>query len=676
MRDWLKLHAERKISPGAEWNPVLITHEFPDWDSVAAAFLAMRLIEEGDFPPYADALVHYVREVDQGRYSCSQKNPDSLYAIHLAYRAMQSVRGSSEEQMLCGLEMIRRGVDLIGAAREKASLPPIGGMEDFLPGKPGATSWLDDPWFVSAREILSADRVSFQKDLARARTMEVRLPATDGGEAIHVPAFVAGAPMESRLHKEWVRSHGYPFFICPFSGLNDSGEGGDPGRIFHRVVLSVDPNFDVGGRKPCLAGLGFNLERLEAQHRKARHGGLDDRSGAPRFGGGYCANDDPWYDGRAFAHTIVDAPRSGTFIPFEEIVRTACETPFWEAPLSGGQVSLVWRRPDAHRAIDFGPLKPRSGLASTLQHFHQESREADLPLPPWAAGLPSGCSLSLRVRSHPKGTCAPFLIATLTALPGATLEALVEARTAVVGALGNGPPEYSLARIAPAGDCSEPSRVDRLLSRLNDGEHAQSTRLTEDEEMLLFDNRAVALRDREWSKASEEGGTELEVLLYLAFLNETIAEFSSRVSGLVPPGKSRLDAVDSGPVCQDFLRFQARYYRLDVCRTGRGRIIWEKLAAAVSLAEHYAEVRSELDRLAQLEEQIAERRRARAETLLQIGLYAVALFGVYQTLMDYYSAKDRLASSVSFWIWVTGITLGAVAFYAWVASRRRGGKGS
>ena len=677
MRDWLKLHSERKISHGTEWNPVLITHEFPDWDSVAAAFLAMYLIEEGDFPPYADALVHYVREVDQGRYPCSLKNPDTFYAIHLAYRAMQSVQRSSEEQMLCGLEVIRRSVDLIGAAREEVLLPPVCSMEDFLPGKPGATGWLEDPWFASAREILSADRVSFEKDLARARTIEhVRLPATDGGEAIHVPTLVAGAPMESRLHKEWVRSHGYPFFICPFGGPNDSGEAGGPNTIFHRVVLSIDPNFDVGGRKPHLLGLGFNLERSEVSHRKARHGGLDDRSGAPRFGDGYCTNDDPWYDGRAFGHTIVDSPRSGTLIPFEEIVRMACETPFWEVPLRSALVSLVWRSRDGDGTVDSNPLDPHPGLASTLEHFHRESREAELPAPQCAAGLPQNCSLSLRVRLHPGGTCPPFLIATLIALPGATLEALVEARAAIIGAIGSSPPEYSLAKIVPARSCSAPSRIDHLLRRLNDGEYAQSTRLTEHEEMLLFNNRAVVLRGRELADAPEEGRAELEVLLYLAFLNETIAEFSSRISSLVPPGKSPTDAVTAEPVCQDFLRFQARYYQLDVCRTGRGRIIWERLAAAVSLAENYMEVRSELDRLAQLEAQIAERKRARTESLLELGLYAVALFGVYQTLIAYYANKDLLRSSMSFWIWVIGATLGAVAFYAWAVTSRHGKKGS
>ena len=112
-----------------------------------------------------------------------------------------------------------------------------------------------------------------------------------------------------------------------------------------------------------------------------------------------------------------------------------------------------------------------------------------------------------------------------------------------------------------------------------------------------------------------------------------------------------------------------------MCRTGRGRIIWEKLAAAVSLGENFMEVRSELDRLAQLQAQIAEQRRARTESLLQLGLYAVALFGVYQTLIAYYSAKDLLWSPMSFWIWVIGATLGALAFYAWAVASRHGAKG-
>lgn len=672
MRDWLRLHAEGRISQGTEWNPVLITHESPDWDSVAASFLTMHLIEEGDFPPYADALVHYAREVDQGRYSCDLAIPESFYAIHLAYLTLQSGGLGSEQQLLSGLEGIRRSIGLIAAAREKALLPPIGSMEDLLPGNPGVTGWLEDAWFSSARETLTADRVSFQKDLSRARIVEqVTLPSTEGGEVIPVPTFVAGGPMESRLHKYWVRAHGYPFFICPYSGPNDSGELGTRGAVFHRVILSIDPNYEVHGRRPHLPALGFTLERLEASHRKARHGGIDDRSGAPRFGDGYCTNDDPWYDGRAFGHTIVDSPRCGTLIPYAEIVRAACESPFWETPLGSALVSLVWRNREGGEAADSNPLKPHPGLAPTLEHFHRETREADLPIPAWAAALPKCCALHLGIRYHPQGTCRPFLIVTLTALPGATLEALVEARAAVVDAIGNGPPDYCLARIVPDPCCSDASRIDHLLRRLNDGEQAQLSRLTEREEMLLFNNRAVVLRDREASETPEKSGTELAVLLYLAFLNETMAEFSSRISGLVLPDRPPIDAVTTEPVCQDFLRFQARYYQLDVCRSGRGRVIWEKLAAAVTLTENYAEVRSELDRLAQLESQIAERRRARAERLLQVGLYAVALFGVYQTLIAYYGARSNL--STPFWMWVVGVTAGAVAFY-WAASRR-GGRG-
>jgi hypothetical protein len=569
-----------------------------------------------------------------------------------------------------GLEVIRRGASLIEAARRDVQLAAIGSMQDFLPGRPGALDWRKDPWFASAAEILAADRVSFERDVSQAQIREsVRLPAMDGGEPIPVRTFIAGRPMQSRLHKYWVRAHGFPFFICPESGPNDSGESCRD-QVFHRVILSVDPNFDVQGRKPHLLGLGFNLERLEVKFRAARNRGHDDRSGAPRFGDGYCDNDDPWYDGRAFAHTIVDSPRSGTFIPFAEIVRTACELPFWEVPLRGGLVSMVWQDRDVKEPPDARPLTPHPALASTLEYFHKESSEARLPAPPWAAGLVQ-CALDLRVRLHPVGTCKAFVVATITALPGATLESLVAARAAVIGNMGNGPPGYSFSRIVPDRCCSEPSRTDHLLRRLNDGAHAQVTQVAEHEQLLLFNNRYVVLRGHASTDPPEESRAELEVLLYLAFLNETMADFSRQIGELVPPGRSHMDSVSATPVCRDFLRFQARYYQLDVCRTGRGRLVWEKLAGAVSLAENYVEVRSELDRLAQLEAEMAEQRRTRAERLLQLGLYMVALFGVYQTVIAYYGTS-QVQSSASFWPLVSGITVLAVGFYVWAAGRNRG----
>ena len=72
-----------------------------------------------------------------------------------------------------------------------------------------------------------------------------------------------------------------------------------------------------------LRGLGGRLDEAEAARRRAAYG-EDDRiadpaSGEPRTPRSGFANADPWYDGRAHGHTIVDAPRSGTLLTADEV---------------------------------------------------------------------------------------------------------------------------------------------------------------------------------------------------------------------------------------------------------------------------------------------------------------------------------------------------------------------
>jgi hypothetical protein len=72
-----------------------------------------------------------------------------------------------------------------------------------------------------------------------------------------------------------------------------------------------------------LRGLGGLLDAAEAERRRAVYGS-DDRVTDPATGvakaprPGY-TNADPWYDGRAHGHTIVDAPRAGTLLTADEI---------------------------------------------------------------------------------------------------------------------------------------------------------------------------------------------------------------------------------------------------------------------------------------------------------------------------------------------------------------------
>lgn len=78
-----------------------------------------------------------------------------------------------------------------------------------------------------------------------------------------------------------------------------------------RCVVSVRPCSDAR-----LNGLAAALDEAET---KARAGTPMERTGPPR-GPGY-TNSDPWYDGRAHNHTIIDGPRSGTVLSADEVER-------------------------------------------------------------------------------------------------------------------------------------------------------------------------------------------------------------------------------------------------------------------------------------------------------------------------------------------------------------------
>jgi hypothetical protein len=60
-------------------------------------------------------------------------------------------------------------------------------------------------------------------------------------------------------------------------------------------------------------------------------------------------------------------------------------------------------------------------------------------------------------------------------------------------------------------------------------------------------------------------------------------------------------------ICRDFLHFRAAYYQVDAWRSSRGRTLVGQLAAFLRLRENYDEVRSELERLEQIENQQVER---------------------------------------------------------------------
>ena len=137
-----------------------------------------------------------------------------------------------------------------------------------------------------------------------------------------------------------------------------------------RCILSVRPDAGVS-----LRGLGARLDAAESARRRERHG-VDDRVEDPRthqplpVRPGY-SNADPWYDGRAHADTIVDAPRSGTVLSADEIERQFLE--YGSRPASGAApAELPPEVPDDPTGDD-ATLRRLTSLVGAWRSVHASS---------------------------------------------------------------------------------------------------------------------------------------------------------------------------------------------------------------------------------------------------------------------------------------------------------------
>jgi hypothetical protein len=680
---WLVRFEEGRVPADAVWTPTLVLHHDPDFDALVAAFLVRLLIAEGDLPRYARALAGYALEVDQGRRPLPLRaaveaqdegalalDRRELDAIHLAYLAIQSFTGPDGRELSSG-EKLRLGHELLecvlaGIAAARGDAPRR--IDELMPGAHGVDSWRTDARFAPFAALLDRDLELFREDFRQGRKVDsVPLPAADGGEAVPVRAFVAAGPPRSVLHKYWVRGAGFPFFICP---LSDGAGQGSAGRVpRRRIVLSLDPTFSVDGRRPSLRGLGFRLERAESAAR--RESGTEVRLGMPRYGGGYCDNPDPWYDGRGHEWTIVDSPLVGTALPYEDIVALATRGEFWKVPLASGSLYLVWAEPEASRAgrppgSPEAGLRPFTGMSGTLAALYGESSQEKAPAGTSTPAAP-GFRVQGWVRRFPEGTCPPLRIVEIAGEPDASLEDLVRHRREI---LGERIPDFSLAHVRPGLHFSAPELIDRLLDELGGGDLRPLGVLSPEEERVLFNGHSVVTFAPGSVPTGGEPDPDLEVLLYGAFLYQTLQHFSERLSDLVPPGKSRLVPGSTQRLRADFLRFEARYYQLEVSRAPRARALFGEIAATLRLTELFDKVRSELDRLGEIEERVAAERQRRAEGIIQFALFVLAISGLLQTIVAFL-AWDDVGWEVLWW--VVPIVGAFVGLFFWARLRGRRG---
>lgn len=252
----------------------IVLHHAPDLDCVASSFLASYFINNSSLPHYANQLAEYVDLIDFGY---SPKHQTSLYYV---YALASSEIKDEQERVLLG----HRIIEAFATNRFDTGTIPLA--------------------YAHYEKSVKEDYALYLEDSARSQKLTVSLPSKkELHKTIQHDGLIIEYP-KSKLFKEWARNDsihatcGFMFLVVRLSQ--------------RRVILSVKPDGDV-----YLKGLGDALNEAEKQRREALGITLDEP-----IREGYDMQD-PWYDGRNPSHnyTIIDAPRRGSELDFEEIVK-------------------------------------------------------------------------------------------------------------------------------------------------------------------------------------------------------------------------------------------------------------------------------------------------------------------------------------------------------------------
>jgi len=293
----------------------IVLHESPDLDCLIAAYFARSILQGAKLPPAGAALACYADAVDGGYQGMSFKNPFSLYAayLQLAHRHSQYEWPRREDMWTKWVTEGLRVVEYVAAqvAAQQRSVLEIDAFN--CPGLFGRRD----------RDDVRSDMERYAAKLAypacAPRIVRLGLPSRFGG-AMQVDGLLVrhvqdlGDPDRCIFFKDWARSDKERSpGRTGFTALSVASETAER----RRAIISVKPDSGVS-----LRGLGGLLDQAESVARVAALG-YDDRKqtadGVPIPKRPGCDNADPWYDGRAHAYTIVDAPRSGSFLSLARV---------------------------------------------------------------------------------------------------------------------------------------------------------------------------------------------------------------------------------------------------------------------------------------------------------------------------------------------------------------------
>jgi hypothetical protein len=309
--------------------------------------------------------------------------------------------------------------------------------------------------------------------------------------------------------------------------------------------------------------------------------------------------------------------------------------------LRHASVSLLWFDRSAGAAkVNSRLLEPIQDMSGVLDRFYRESVESPSVLNPGEGAFPEGISVSQVIRFFPEKICAPLKIVRINAASGATLESLLAARSQIIQVLGGTAPVLGMAKLALLNHCSNAARTERLISELGGGD-LHRLDASGESDPLFYNRHAIIVRQGQAAAAPKDPDLELEMLVYLAFLKQSLSAFSERIDNLLPGEERPLNLLEAQSLQRDFLRFRARYNRLNPADAEGGGMVLSALASLFSSDNQFVEVQSQLDQLKQLKHQSDIRGRAKAEKLIQLALYFVAAAVVLQTALALFSWLRR-----------------------------------
>jgi hypothetical protein len=280
---------------------VVVQHD-PTLDDMLAAELVCRRLQSPSepWPGGMAAFARYARLVREGHRPTRFDLENTIEAIFLAIRTRAGENLTEPEraaEFLAGWRPLAERIVESAAA----DVDPFR-TELFGPGHE----------FAEQRAWLLADREVYRHDVARGQQWNVRLP----GGPPQAAALVLVDPKSLSFHR--------------FCRIDPEAPGGFGYALLVvrrqegvRWILSTDR-----AQRISLQGLAQQLQQAEAAR---------DAAGAAA---------DPWFDGAPYEHTLIAAPRHGTRLTDEEvlrIVRRWAQAQSGARPGSGlGQVAAKW----------------------------------------------------------------------------------------------------------------------------------------------------------------------------------------------------------------------------------------------------------------------------------------------------------------------------------------------